>query len=127
MEYKDAVQYLVQISGGLSVIHHSKIIYRDLKPENVLLTASGDVKLADFGLSKDVSLLDGRTRSACGTYYYMAPEQVRGDSYTFTIDWYALGVLMHKVLTGTIPYDIEYDNPREWTCSSFASASLQSA
>ncbi|EGG06842.1 uncharacterized protein MELLADRAFT_35870 [Melampsora larici-populina 98AG31] len=102
--------YLVQISTGLSVLHLSKIIYRDLKPENILLTSDGNIKLADFGLSKDVSTSNGRTNSVCGTVNYLAPEVICGESYSYSIDWYSLGVLLHQLYTGELPYELPHDS-----------------
>lgn len=98
------VYYLVQMSGGLTALHNAQIIYRDLKPENVLLTADGHVKLADFGLSKDVAQTDGRANTICGTILYMAPELILGKSYTYSVDWYSLGVVVHHLYTGKPPY-----------------------
>ncbi|KAH9816473.1 kinase-like domain-containing protein [Melampsora americana] len=102
--------YLVQISAGLSVLHQFKIIYRDLKPENVLINSDGNIKLADFGLSKDVLTSNGRTNTICGTVNYMAPEVIRGEDYSYSIDWYSLGVLIHQLYIGKIPYDIPDDS-----------------
>lgn len=105
LNYDDMSYYLVQIAGGLDAIHESEIIYRDLKPENVLLTAKGHVKLADFGLSKDVGSSNGRANSICGTLAFMAPEVIRGDVYTYTADWYSLGISAHQMYVGSIPYE----------------------
>ncbi|EGF99557.1 uncharacterized protein MELLADRAFT_40213 [Melampsora larici-populina 98AG31] len=102
---KDQVgYYIIQISAGLNELHQSKIIYRDLKPSNVLLTHEGHVKLADFGLSKEVSSFDDdKTGSLCGTIVYLAPEVIRGEDYSFSIDWYSLGILTHELYFNTIP------------------------
>ncbi|KAH9814774.1 kinase-like domain-containing protein [Melampsora americana] len=102
---KDQVGYfIIQISAGLNELHQSKIIYRDLKPANVLLTCEGQVRLADFGLSKEVhSFNDYKTGSLCGTVVYLAPEVIRGEDYSFGIDWYALGILTHELYFNTIP------------------------
>lgn len=102
--------YLVQIASGLNALHKSKIIHRDLKPSNVLLTSEGHVKLADFGLSKDLSLSNGRAMSICGTPEYMAPEVIRGEGATYATDYYSLGIMVHQLYTGKIPYLITESN-----------------
>ncbi|KAG0150801.1 hypothetical protein CROQUDRAFT_668413 [Cronartium quercuum f. sp. fusiforme G11] len=86
MDYTPTVKYLVQISAGLDSLHSFEIIYRDLKPQNVLLTGSGQVRLGDFGLSKDLSGTDERTKSVCGTVRYMALEVIWGKDYTYSVD-----------------------------------------
>lgn len=103
MSREVAAYYIVQIAGGLDGLHKAQIIYRDLKPENVLLTHHGRVRLADFGLSKDLSTLKGRTQTFCGTLIYVAPEVILGEPYDYAIDWYALGLLAHELYMGTIP------------------------
>lgn len=95
--------YIVQISAGLSALHNSRIIYRDLKLDNVLISHDGSVKLADFGLSKDVHNTGGRAMTFCGTLHYIAPEIILGGPYTYAVDWYALGLLVHLLYTGTFP------------------------
>ncbi|KAG0150798.1 hypothetical protein CROQUDRAFT_668403 [Cronartium quercuum f. sp. fusiforme G11] len=96
--------YLIQIAAGLDSLHRKHVIHRDLKPGNVLLTACGDVKLADFGLSKDLGDRNERTRTICGTWAYTAPEVLRADGYNFAVDWYSLGILVHQLHTGNLPF-----------------------
>lgn len=93
----------LQIAKALEFVHSKKIVHRDIKPENVHLDASGKAKLMDFGIAKAEGLTMTRAGFALGTPYYMAPEQVRGETVTDAADIYAFGILMYELLTGQKP------------------------
>uniref|UniRef100_A0A6B2L4K5 non-specific serine/threonine protein kinase n=1 Tax=Arcella intermedia TaxID=1963864 RepID=A0A6B2L4K5_9EUKA len=100
--------YTAEIVAGLEYLHSSGVIYRDLKPENLLLSADGHIVLTDFGLSKE-GLFDrnDRTVTFCGTPEYLAPEVLEGKGYTRAVDWWSLGTLVYEMLTGLPPYYCE--------------------
>lgn len=89
-------------------MHSMNIIYRDLKPENVLLGQDGHIKIADFGFAK---LCPNMTWTLCGTPDYLAPEIVSQQRYNKSVDWYALGVLIFEMLSGLPPYHQPEPNP----------------
>lgn len=103
--------YLSEIAICLNSLHHQKIIYRDLKPENILITSSGHIKIADLGLSKDISIVNS-TSTFCGTLCYMAPEIVSHHSYSYEADWYQLGVVAYELAYGHYPF---FDENRKKT------------
>ena len=78
-----------------------------MKPENVLVNSEGVLKIADFGFSKKTQ---GRCHTICGTYEYMAPEIILGKSYSNSVDWRSLGILMYELLEGTTPFEAETPN-----------------
>ncbi|KAJ9453004.1 RAC family serine/threonine-protein kinase-like protein [Diplonema papillatum] len=104
--------YAACIYSALQFLHESGIVYRDLKPENVLLDENGVARLADFGLSKQLmdysdQLTDqksSRAQSFVGTAFYIAPEMLRNKSYSFQVDWWSFGVLVFNLLTGENPF-----------------------
>ncbi len=96
-----AAYYAAEVLLALEYLHNDlKIIYRDLKPENVLLTRDGHIKLTDFGLSKKKEICS----SYCGTPEYLAPEIIKGDNYNQTIDFWCLGCLIHEMIAGKPPF-----------------------
>lgn len=101
---QDIILYIVEISLALHFLHERGIVYRDLKPENVLLDAEGHVKLTDFGLAKDL-YFQGLTSTMCGTVEYFAPEIVGGESYGVEVDWWTLGIFTYVLLFRKTPFE----------------------
>eukprot|EP01062_Namystynia_karyoxenos_P011882 TRINITY_DN1426_c2_g1_i1.p1 TRINITY_DN1426_c2_g1~~TRINITY_DN1426_c2_g1_i1.p1 ORF type:complete len:720 (+),score=237.40 TRINITY_DN1426_c2_g1_i1:85-2244(+) len=95
----DAQYYAAQIFLGLRALHTHGIVYRDLKPENVLLDEVGNAKLADFGLSRPLTW-GARATTFVGTPQYIAPEMIEGRPYSFAVDWWAFGVVIFNMVTG---------------------------
>jgi len=97
--------YAAEILSGIDYLHAAGVIYRDLKPENLLLTKDGHIVMTDFGLSKE-GLHDkfDRTGTFCGTPEYLAPEVLEGKGYTKAVDWWSFGTLVYEMLTGLPPF-----------------------
>jgi protein kinase N len=99
-----AVFYTACVVLGLQYLHENKIIYRDLKLDNLLLDTDGYVKIADFGLCKEGMGFGDRTGTFCGTPEFLAPEVLTETSYTRAVDWWGLGVLIFEMLVGESPF-----------------------
>ncbi|BFZ23884.1 hypothetical protein BsWGS_26923 [Bradybaena similaris] len=109
--------YAAEICLALNFLHVRGIVYRDLKLDNVLLDAEGHIKLTDYGMCKEGLKPGDTTGTFCGTPNYIAPEILRGEEYDFSVDWWALGVLMYEMLAGRSPFDAvgNADNPDQHT------------
>lgn len=95
--------YAAEILSALEDIHNLGIVYKDLKPENLVLDIYGHIKLIDFGLSEFIKSTDTGRETSCGSEGYISPEAARGRSCSFASDFYSLGIVIHEMLSGTFP------------------------
>jgi serine/threonine protein kinase len=102
--------YASEIILALEFLHNNNIIYRDIKPENILLDKSGHIKLIDFGLCKILKTNQKKTYSICGTLNYIAPEIFSKQGYSFSVDFWSLGILIYEMLTGKYPFNLDSSN-----------------
>lgn len=93
--------YASQVVLALEYLHFCEIVHRDIKPENILIDTNGYLKLCDFGFCK---VLKKKTWTLCGTPEYLAPEVILSKGYSFTVDWWALGVLIFEMIAGNPPF-----------------------
>jgi serine/threonine protein kinase len=94
----------VQLVAGMEFLHSMRVIHRDIKPSNCLLSSNGVVKLADFGIAKQMENGVSIAESFIGTFEYMSPERVAGGKYTFLSDVWSIGLTIHAVAIGRYPY-----------------------
>lgn len=109
--------YSAEIILALHHLHERGIIYRDLKLDNVLIDMEGHIKLTDYGMCKEGLKKEEKTSTFCGTPNYIAPEMLRGEDYDYSVDFWALGVLMFEMLAGRSPFDVvgSAENPDQNT------------
>eukprot|EP00347_Sterkiella_histriomuscorum_P024519 403330825 len=96
--------YSAQVALALGYLHKARIIYRDMKPENILLNHDGYILLADFGLAKINDIEGDEPNSFCGTPEYLSPEMIVGSGHDHTLDWWALGILIYEMIIGIPPF-----------------------
>ncbi len=96
-----AVYYAAQVVLAVEYLHSKNIVYRDLKPENLLIDKGGNIKMTDFGFAK---VVPEATWTLCGTPDYLAPEVVQSLGYGKAVDWYAIGILIYEMLIGSPPF-----------------------
>ena len=94
--------YIGQVIIALEYFHNHNIIYRNLKPENILINKNGYIKITDFELVKKI---EDRTYTLCGTPGYMAPEIILNTGYSMGVDWWAVGILLYEMICGVDPFD----------------------
>ncbi len=103
LEIREAVGIAIQIAQGLEKAHSNHIIHRDIKPQNIMISREGKVKVADFGIAKAVSN-NTYSQNAIGSVHYLSPEQARGGYCDEKSDIYSLGVTLYEMLTGRLPF-----------------------
>src|SRR4051812_11001694 len=104
VEPRRAVAIALDIARAAGAAHEHGVIHRDLKPRNVVLDAAGRARVLDFGIAVDVAKRESRPDDYAGSPPYMAPEQWRGEELTPRTDVYAIGVILHEMLTGSRPF-----------------------
>ena len=99
-------KFQTQFYGGsmmlaVQYLHERKFIFRDIKPENIMVLDNGFIKLIDFGTAKAIT---DRTKTIIGTPHYMAPEVILGEGYTFKVDYWSIGICMYEFMCGGVPF-----------------------
>ncbi|MSS63047.1 Stk1 family PASTA domain-containing Ser/Thr kinase [Velocimicrobium porci] len=134
LEVKEAIGIAIQIAQGMNAAHMNHIIHRDIKPQNIIISREGKVKVTDFGIAK-ATTSNTITSNAMGSVYYISPEQARGGYSDEKSDIYSLGITLYEMLTGQVPFagdntvsvalaHIQEDAPTVRTLNSQVPASL---
>ena len=108
LSYERAIDIAIQISKALDCAHRNNIIHRDVKPQNILVTDEGVVKVTDFGIAKaSSSVTITNSNKVIGSAHYFSPEQARGNFVDARTDIYSLGIVLYEMVTGKLPFDAE--------------------
>ena len=106
LTYKEAVSIAIQVSMGIEAAHNNHIIHRDIKPQNIIISREGKVKVTDFGIAK-AATSNTITSNVMGSVHYTSPEQARGGYSDEKSDIYSLGITLFEMLTGRVPFNGE--------------------
>ena len=104
LEVKEAIGIAIQVASGIEAAHEQHIIHRDIKPQNMLISMDGKVKVADFGIARAVSSQTMNAATVVGSVHYISPEQARGGYSDERSDLYSLGITMFEMVTGHVPF-----------------------
>ena len=104
----EAQFYIGSIMLAVQYLHERKFLFRDIKPENIMVLENGYIKLIDFGLAKEIK---DKTKTIIGTPQYMAPEVILGELYSFEIDFWSIGVCLYEFCCGCLPFGENEEDP----------------
>ncbi|MFR8683403.1 MAG: Stk1 family PASTA domain-containing Ser/Thr kinase [Lachnospiraceae bacterium] len=104
LENKEAIGIAIQVAQGIAAAHEQHIIHRDIKPQNMIISRDGNVKVADFGIARAVSS-QTMNATAVGSVHYISPEQARGGYCDERSDIYSFGITMYEMVTGRVPFE----------------------
>ena len=104
LPYKEAISIAIQVANGMEAAHSHNIVHRDIKPQNIIISKEGKVKVTDFGIAKAASSATINS-SAMGSVHYISPEQARGGYSDQRSDIYSFGITLYEMLTGVVPFD----------------------
>ncbi|CAD8067231.1 unnamed protein product [Paramecium primaurelia] len=107
----DSQFYIGSLILCMEYLHLNNIIYRDIKPENIMVDDKGFMKLIDLGTAKNLKNKNGRTHTIIGTPHYMAPEILSGKGYTYSVDLWSIGICLYEFMCGNVPYAEDADDP----------------
>ena len=108
MNYETAISVAIQIAKALDCAHRNNIIHRDVKPQNILVTEDGVMKVTDFGIAKSTtSQTITKTSTIMGSAHYLSPEQAKGSFIDCRTDLYSLGVVIYEMVTGSLPFQAD--------------------
>jgi NIMA (never in mitosis gene a)-related kinase len=99
------LNWFTQICLALKHVHDRKILHRDLKSQNIFLTKKGMIKLGDFGIARVLSDTKSKAKTVVGTPYYLSPEIIKSEPYSFKSDIWSLGVLLYEMCALTPPFN----------------------
>ena len=108
---KEAIDIAIQVAQGLKKAHSEEIVYRDIKPANIMITKDRMVKLVDFGLAKLAGLTKlTKEGTILGTVAYISPQQARGEHVDYQTDIWSLGVVLYEMITAQLPFKGDYEH-----------------
>ena len=102
--------FIASMMIAVNYLHERKIIYRDIKPENIIVEKNGYIKLIDFGTAKEI---EDRTKTIIGTPHYMAPEIIMGGGYSFQVDYWSISICMYEFMCGGVPFGEKEEDPMD--------------
>lgn len=105
LDNKEAIGIAIQVAQGIAAAHEQHIIHRDIKPQNMIISKDGKVKVADFGIARAVSSQTVNSSAAVGSVHYISPEQARGGYCDERSDIYSFGITLYEMVTGRVPFE----------------------